>query len=166
MVFINKKNLIFILIGILAIIILLLFYKTKNNNKITDDKYIAMYKLIIDLIMDTSPELNSNAKNIAIDTDSFSLLKDKELLIDYMKKYNSNVFKSSFDELEKQNYISEENPTLEGILISVSNVKKEKQTIDLEITKYKSTLSSVTNRYEATYKDDSWDIKLISVGVS
>ena len=38
--------------------------------------------------------------------------------------------------------------------------------IDLEITKYKSTLSSVTNRYEATYKDDSWDIKLISVGVS
>ena len=137
MVFINKKNLIFILIGILAIIILLLFYKTKNNNKITDDKYIAMYKLIIDLIMDTSSELNSNAKYIAIDTDSFSLLKDKELLIDYMKKYNSNVFKSSFDELEKQNYISAENPTLEGILISVSNVKKEKQKIDLEITKYK-----------------------------
>ena len=78
----------------------------------------------------------------------------------------ANVFKSSFDELEKQNYISEENPTLEGILISVSNVKKEKQTIDLEITKYKSTLSSVTNRYEATYINDSWDIKLISVGVS
>ena len=69
-------------------------------------------------------------------------------------------------QLEKQNYISAENPTLEGILISVSNVKKEKKTIDLEITKYKSTLSSVTNRYEATYKNDGWDIKLISVSVS
>ena len=64
-----------------------------------------------------------------------------------MKKYNSNVFKSSFSDLEKNNYLSEENPYLEGILISVSNVVKEKQTTNLEITKYKSNLGSVTNQY-------------------
>ena len=83
-----------------------------------------------------------------------------------MKKYNSNVFKSSFSELEDNNYLSEENPYLEGILISVSNVVKEKRTINLEITKYKSGLGSVTNQYEATYKNNKWDIKLKTVSVS
>ena len=133
---------------------------------IPNDKYITMYESIIDLIMDTLPELNSNAKYIAIDTDSFTLLEDKDLLIDYMKKYNSNVFKSSFKELEKNNYLSEENQSLDGILIFVSNVVKEKQTINLEITKYKSNLGSVTNQYEATYKNNKWDIKLKTVSVS
>lgn len=133
---------------------------------IPNDKYITMYESIIDLIMNTSPELNSNAKYIAIDTDSFTLLEDKDLLIDYMKKYNSNVFKSSFKDLEKNNYLSEEKPSLDGILIFVSNVVKEKQTINLEITKYKSNLGSVTNQYEATYKNNKWDIKLKTVSVS
>ena len=165
-IFIKNKKLIFILIGILVIMFLMLFLITKKDNLIPDDQYITLYESVIDLIMDSSPELNSNAKYIAIDTDSFTLLEDADLLIDYMKKYNSNVFKSSFSELEDNNYLSEENPYLEGILISVSNVVKEKRTINLEITKYKSSLGSVTNQYEATYKNNKWDIKLKTVSVS
>ena len=86
-------------------------------------------------------------------------------LYETTKQNISLQIKNIFDE-EDNNYLSEENPYLEGILISVSNVVKEKQTINLEITKYKSNLGSVTNQYEATYKNNKWDIKLKTVSVS
>lgn len=72
MIFIKNKKLIFILIGILVIMFLMLFLITKKDNLIPDDQYITLYESVIDLIMDSSPELNSNAKYIAIDTDSFT----------------------------------------------------------------------------------------------
>ena len=86
-------------------------------------------------------------------------------LYETTKQNISLQIKNIFDE-EDNNYLSEENPYLEGILISVSNVVKEKRTINLEITKYKSSLGSVTNQYEATYKNNKWDIKLKTVSVS
>lgn len=164
----KKKTILFIILGILGVISILSYSYIKNSKDISSDKYLLMYQMMIDSLMDSSNNLSTDAEYLALDLDSFELLNssDKESLINYVKKYHSNVFSASYEELKDKGLTDESELNLKGYLISINNFKRTLNTVRLEIGRYKESLGAFGYCYKATYRFNKWNIKEKCVFVS
>lgn len=157
----KKKTILFIILGILGVISILSYSYIKNSKALSSDKYLLMYQMMIDSLMDSSNNLSTDAEYLALDLDSFELLNsnDKRSLIDYAKKYHTNVFASSYEELKEKGLIDESGINLKGYLISINEFKRILNTVTLEIGRYKESLGAFGYCYKAKYKNNKWNIK-------
>lgn len=144
-----------------------------------------MYRTIIDTLIAEDDALNYEAKYIALDLDTFVIpYKDnqsvmnnnkylpisdnmKNNLLNYCKKYNSEIKSASFADLKAQGLFNEETVSLEGLLIYVSNIEKlsENKAI-ISMVKYRSGLGALFPKYELNYENDIWEIKVLEMAIS
>lgn len=164
----KKKTIFVIILGILGVISILSYSYIKNSKPLNSDKYLLMYQMMIDSLMSSSGNLSADAEYLALDLDTFKLLNsnDKQLLINYTKKYHTNVFASSYEELEEKELIDESGFNLKGYLISINQFKRMFNTVTLEIGRYKESLGAFGYCYKATYKNNKWNIKEKCIFVS
>lgn len=198
-----KKNVMVIAIILIMILLLISGYviyciifdntsKEKEPNTLSGqllidrqtEKINQMYVAIIDDIMSKDSALNSQAKYIALDSNSFrrpkttksqqdeeeypSITEDtKNFLVEYCKKYHPTIMCASFQELKQQGLFNEETYSLEGILLYVQKIEKltENKAI-LTLAKYRSGLGAIFPEYELTYKDGQWEVKVLSMAIS
>ncbi len=146
------------------------------------DKVALMYMAIIDDLMSRDEALNSNAKYISLDVDSFlkkSNEKDKLeqidestklVLLEYAKKYNSNVKDCSFVELKEQGLYNEEFHSIEGVLIYLNSSSNKINENDATISaaKYRSGLGAIFPKYNLEYDNNNnrWNLEVVSMAIS
>lgn len=147
-------------------------------------KLELMYKTIIDDIIKQDSGLNSGAQYISLDIDSFVAPiergkgniqskylgleeSEKETLLRYCKKYNSEVKDYSMQELKDNGLFNEEKMYIDGILISIGRVDKiTEDTAIIRVMKYRSGLGAIYPEYKLTYKNGVWNIEVLSIAIS
>lgn len=150
-----------ILIGVSFIVVFNNTFKKTEEKEIPEAQIVNLYKNLIDLIMNEEQSMNTNAKYIALDLNSFKLLSEESYqeILEYTKKYHEVVYKASFADLEASGKFNKENLSIEGILLTINNFKIEGNEISLELMKYRSGLGSIGSEYVATYKNEKWNIE-------
>lgn len=147
-------------------------------------KLELMYETIIDDIIAQDEALNNNAKYISLDVDSFVAPiergegtiqseylglneSEKDTLLRYCKKYNSDIKDYSMQELREKGLFNEEEVRIDGILIYISNVEKiTENSAIMTVGKYRSGLGAIFPKYKLTYRNGSWDIEVIQMAIS
>lgn len=147
-------------------------------------KIELMYETIIDDIIAQDEGLNNNAKYISLDVDSFILPvergegnvhskylglseSEKDTLLRYCKKYNSDIKDYSMKELQENGLYDEENVEIDGILICLESVEKiTENSAIMTFGKYRSGLGAVFPKYKLTYKNGNWDIEILQMAIS
>lgn len=145
-------------------------------------KLILMYETIIDDIIKQDEALNNEAQYISLDVDSFiapiergtnvnnylGLEEDeKKILLEYCKKYHSEIKDYSFEELKENGLFNEKELRIDGILIYVESVEKiTENTAIITVGKYRSGLGAVFPKYKLTYKNNTWNIEILSMAIS
>lgn len=129
-----------------------------NTTCISSSDIYSLYRKTIDLLMDSGGY--SKSEYLALDLDKFKLLDSyyENLLLEYVKKYNQNVLKSTYKELIKNGYADEEGWNLKGHLISLEDFKKFNNHITFKIGRYKESLGAKGFCYKATFKNNEWSI--------
>lgn len=157
----------------------------KNHNAIEKpNKVELMYETIIDHIMNEDSALNNEAEYISLDVDGLvapsergngtlydkylELTEDEKLtLLEYCKKYNSNVKDLSMKEIQEQGLFDKEKMGINGVAIYIDDV--EKCTVDsaiMEVTKYRSALGAIFVKYKLEYKNHMWNIEVLQMAIS
>lgn len=147
-------------------------------------KLELMYMAIIDDIIKQDEALNNEAQYISLDVDSFVSPvergkgdvqtkylgleeNEKQTLLRYCKKYNSNIKDYSMKELQENGLFDEEKLKIDGILIFVSSVENITQnSAVITVGKYRSGLGAIFPKYKLTYKDGTWNIEVLSMAIS
>ena len=199
-----NQKIIRILVGVLIIVILILCIlyiidhnKMKNNEevlfstwgkkyapelKISSNKIIQMYKVIIDDMVENHNALSPYDKYISLDVESLkapSLEKTKDYrqltqeerneILEYCKKYNKEVKKLSMEELKEEGFNKgDENFIyLEGTLFTVLEIEKltENKAV-IWFQAFHSGLGAVMPKYELTYKNGEWEITIKEMAIS
>lgn len=158
----KKENIIMI---ILSAIMLILSYSIlcnfKDSNAIKDgEQNLSLYKGLISYLIENNPSITSGASFIAVDTNSFGIVseQDKELLANYLKKYNDNIVFANYAMLSDPIFINDDG-TLKGIYISASNIEIHSNKLNCEYTASKSPLNAVGYNVLATYRNGNWKVK-------
>lgn len=147
-------------------------------------KLELMYETIIDDIIKEDEPLNFGAQYISLDIDSFAAPvergkgnihskylelqeSEKETLLRYCKKYNSEIKDYSFQELKDNGFFDEEKMMLDGILISIDRVEKiTENSAIIKVRKYRSGLGAIYPEYKLTYKNGIWNIEVVAMAIS
>lgn len=80
---------------------------TTPTINISDTAIVEGYLSVIDLVFNIAPEMNTDLKYLAIDTDALTNLNEDDCtkFLDGLKIYNLEVLNASFEDLQKQGYI-------------------------------------------------------------
>ena len=96
--------------------------------------------------------------------------KTKQEIVEYLKeKYqNIEIKQNTLEELIEQGLATKDRGIENGILIYVSTIPEivEENEAKLELTKYRGPLGAYFIEYEMKYKDNEWQLKLISEAIS
>lgn len=143
------------------------FYNLNINSTCTGSEDIySLYKKAIDNLMRNGDY--SKSEYLALDIKSFKLLDSyyEDLLLEYVKKYNQKILKSTYNELIINGYADEEGLNLKGHLISINEFKKFNNRITFKIERYNKSLGAKGFCYKATFKNNDWSIKETCMFVS
>lgn len=199
-----KKKIIKILVGILIVAILILgalciidHIRMSNNEPVIfstwgkkytapetkkSDKIVALYKTIIDDIVESQNGIYSNDKYISLDVKSlkapslektaeYSSLTEEEQneLLEYCEKYNKEVKNLSMEELKEQGFNKGDDTfiELEGALLGVLEIEQltENKAV-ITFQSFHTGLGAVMPKYELKYKNGKWDITVREIAVS
>lgn len=158
----------------------------KENERKEEEitKYVQMYLMLFDHIMEEDNALNHEMEFLAIDMHSldkeyldpeikgttrvFDINEDDEqVILDYMKKYHHDIRNNTFEELKEQGEFDEKNLVLDGILIYVSNIEiVSEDNFLISMVKYRSGLGAIFPEYSVKYKDGNWEISVVSMAIS
>lgn len=154
------------------------------NESTNNSKLVLMYEIIIDDIIKQDEALNNNAQYISLDVDSFVApiergkgtiqskylgLEDEEknALLQYCEKYHTDIKSCSFEELKENGLFNEKEVRIDGILIYLESVEKiTENSAIITIGKYRSGLGAVFPKYKLTYKNNIWNIEVLSMAIS
>lgn len=96
--------------------------------------------------------------------------KTNREIVEYLKeKYqNIEIKQSTFEELIQQGLATKYQGIKDGILIHVSRIPEiiEENGAKIELTKYRGPLGAYFIKYEMEYKDNKWQLKIISESIS
>lgn len=154
----------------------------KDETAEKSDKLVAMYKTIIDHLVENNNATYPTDKYISLDVESLrapakegkteylKLTEDeKEELLQYCKKYNKEVKSLSMDELKEQGYNKGDETfiTLEGALFRILEIEKlEENKAVIWFQSFHTGLGAVMPKYELKYKNGEWEIKVKERAVS
>lgn len=149
-------------------------FNSVNTNKAEITKVEKMYQTIIDDLMNTDTALSSDAKYLALDLNSFVGLDKNALpestknnLLDYCKKYNTDVKYASFADLKAQGLFNEKTISLEGVLIYTTKVDVVSENkVVISAVKYRSGLGAIFPTYEAKYTNGEWKLETTAFAIS
>jgi hypothetical protein len=134
--------------------------KVTAENKNPGDMYCTVFDSFMTAI---DPSINGSIKFIAIDMTAASNLaeKDKQAIIDYMKKkYKVDVTFDSLQSLEKKGLYNKEKNYIDGILLSVADVTKKSEN-DFEINgqKFRASNRNSNIKCNLEYVNGKWSAK-------
>lgn len=158
--------------------------KLEKDEKVEkSDKVVAMYKTMINHLIENSNALYSEDKYISLDVESlkapakdnsskeYSPLTEKEKneLLEYCEKYNKEVKSLSIEELKNQGFNkgNETFVSLEGAVLGVLEIEEltdSKAVIWFQ--SFHSGLGAVGSKYEMKYKNGKWDVTVESQFIS
>ncbi len=156
----------------------------KENDNQYIPKYVQMYLMLFDNIMNEDKGLNGGIEFISIDVKSldkeymdpeikgttrvFDINEnDEKIIVEYMKKYHEDIKTNTFEELKAQGRFDEEALVLDGILISVSNIEiVSEDNYLISMTKYRSGLGAIFPKYSVKYIDGNWEYEIVSMAIS
>lgn len=94
----------------------------------------------------------------------------KQEMVEYLKaKYSSVEIKQiTYEELVQQELATKDEGIKEGVIIYVSALPEiiEENKAKIELTKYRGPLGANFNEYEMKYKNNEWQLKIISQAIS
>lgn len=126
---------------------------------ISSTEIYSLYLKVIDNIMNINNYNQSEYLALDLNTFEFLDLYYQNILLEYAKKYNNKVIKSTYKELVKNGYADDAGQNLKGYLISIKDFKKENNKVIFEIGRYKESLGARGFCYKATYNNSGWKIK-------
>jgi len=93
--------------------------------------------------------------------------EEKNALLKYCEKYHTNVKDYSFEELKQNGLFNENEMRIDGILIYIESVEKiTEEAAIITVGKYRSGLGAVFPKYKLTYKNNIWNIEILSMAIS
>lgn len=127
---------------------------------IAETQLVEAYLEAIDLVYNTSPELNNNLKYLAIDTSVLINLDEegRTLLLEGLKNYNVEVLDCSFEELGEQGYLKDalfEN----GLFLKIEDTPVTNNQIQISPSKWRSTTYAAgLSKIILTLQDNTWTL--------
>lgn len=154
----------------------------KNKEAQESEKIVAMYKTIIDKLMENRNALYTTDQYISLDVESLKAPalengteylalteEQKDELLKYCKKYHEKVKDLSMEELQQQGFNKGEETfiSLEGALWRV--IKIEKLTENKAVIWFQSFhtgLGAIMPKYELKYRNGKWEITSKEMAIS
>ncbi len=127
-----------------------------------EGRIVDVYIAALDSLVNLDEGLNGGMKYISIDTSTLKHLREsnKSELLKYFQNYDVEVMDASFDELKEKGLFNEETLSLEGILLSIDDIKMASdKKIIIEGSKYRSGLGAIGVNCILEYKGDQWEVK-------
>ncbi|MDQ0233344.1 peptide ABC transporter substrate-binding protein [Metabacillus malikii] len=122
-----------------------------------------IYIVALETIMEQDESLNKDVKFIAIDMGNFEKINqhDKEYILTSLKEtYNVDVFEATFEQLKEKGLYDEDTMSLDGVLLTIDNIQYTfNNQVQLEGSKYRSSLGAVGIEVKVHYNDDKWQTK-------
>lgn len=154
-------------------------YAPPVENK--SEKIVAMYKTIIDKLMENRSALYPTDKYISLDVESLKAPskdqkegialteKEKNELLEYCQKYHEEVKNLSIEELKIQGYNKGDDTfiSLEGALLRVIEIEKltENKAV-IWFQSFHTGLGAIMPKYELNYKKGKWEITSKEMAIS
>lgn len=156
----KRNNVIMLVLSIIVIIVsytVLCTYKNYNIVKY-GEKDMELYEKLIDKIVTENEDKIKAVDYIAIDTDSFNIVseKDKTRMIAFLKKYKKSALLASYSMLTNDLFVDEES---KAVLLFVSDVKRDANRITGNVYIRTSNLDSKGLSFKASYSYNKWNIK-------
>lgn len=117
-----------------------------------------MYNVVLDYFIELDAALNSDMKYIAVNFDVNIDDENKDNVLENLKKYNVDIIEGNLEDLKAKG-LGDEYGNLEGILLSISDIKIESENkIIIEGSKYRSGLGSVSAQVTINNDNGTWKI--------
>lgn len=126
----------------------------------TETKLVDAYLKAIDLVLNTSPELNNALKYLAIDTSVLINLDatSRSQLLEVLEQYNVEVLDCSFEALGEQGYLKDalfEN----GLFLKIEDTPVSNNQIQIIPSKWRSTTYAAgLSKVILTLQDNIWTV--------
>ncbi|MCY6370623.1 hypothetical protein [Clostridium ganghwense] len=120
---------------------------------------VDIYNIVLDYFISLDEALNSDMKYIAVNFDASIDKENKEKVIENLKKYNVDIIEGNVEELMAKG-LGDEYGNLDGILLSISDVKIESENkIIINGSKYRSGLGSISTQVTINNDNGTWKIE-------
>lgn len=121
------------------------------------------YRLALDELISTDTALNENIEYISLDFDKELPLEDsdKQSIERYLhNKFNVKIYNLTYEQLVKEELYDQGGTTLKGILLKIEKQEQSdnKNSITIEVTKYRSNQGALSAKVTLTYQDGQWKI--------
>lgn len=144
---------------IIALLIFIILLATGCSKEELD--MVWAYTTVIDKLYNEDTALNSDIKYIAVDTSLIKNLSDEQrsILLKKVEDYGYIVLDMTFEELEEQGYI-DDLYFKEGILFKLEDVSKSKNSIIMDVSKWRSGLGAIGyDDLVVKYQNGKWEVK-------
>lgn len=144
---------------IIALLIFIILLATGCSKEELD--MVGAYTTVIDKLYNEDTALNSDIKYIAVDTSLIKNLSDEQMsiLLKKVEDYGYIVLDMTFEELEEQGYI-DDLYFKEGILFKLEDVSKSKNSITMDVSKWRSGLGAIGyDDLVVKYQNGKWEVK-------
>lgn len=144
---------------IIALMIFIVLLATGCSKEELD--MVWAYTTVIDKLYNEDTALNSDIKYIAVDTSLIKNLSDEQrsILLKKVEDYGYIVLDMTFEELEEQGYI-DDLYFKEGILFKLEDVSKSKNSIIMDVSKWRSGLGAIGyDDLVVKYQNGKWEVK-------
>lgn len=144
---------------IIALMIFIVLLATGCSKEELD--MVWAYTTVIDKLYNEDTALNSDIKYIAVDTSLIKNLSDEQMsiLLKKVEDYGYIVLDMTFEELEEQGYI-DDLYFKEGILFKLEDVSKSKNSIIMDVSKWRSGLGAIGyDDLVVKYQNGKWEVK-------
>lgn len=144
---------------IIALLIFIILFATGCSKEELD--MVGAYTTVIDKLYNEDTALNSDIKYIAVDTSLIKNLSDEQMsiLLKKVEDYGYIVLDMTFEELEEQGYI-DDLYFKEGILFKLEDVSKSKNSITMDVSKWRSGLGAIGyDDLVVKYQNGKWEVK-------
>lgn len=144
---------------IIALLIFIILLATGCSKEELD--MVGAYTTVIDKLYNEDTALNSDIKYIAVDTSLIKNLSDEQrsILLKKVEDYGYIVLDMTFKELEEQGYI-DDLYFKEGILFKLEDVSKSKNSITMDVSKWRSGLGAIGyDDLVVKYQNGKWEVK-------
>lgn len=144
---------------IIALMIFIVLLATGCSKEELD--MVWAYTTVIDKLYNEDTALNSDIKYIAVDTSLIKNFSDEQMsiLLKKVEDYGYIVLDMTFEELEEQGYI-DDLYFKEGILFKLEDVSKSKNSIIMDVSKWRSGLGAIGyDDLVVKYQNGKWEVK-------
>ncbi|WP_054740841.1 hypothetical protein [Cellulosilyticum ruminicola] len=137
-----------------------------SNINLSETDLVAGYLSAIDLVFNTSPEMNQDIKYLAIDTKALTNLNQEDCikLLEELKTYHFEIIDASFEDLQNQGYINDavfEN----GLFLKIEDTPFSNNQIQIMPSKWHSTTYAAgLSKVILTLNDEqNWNISDVGI---